>query len=35
MSLISIDDKRIQSTDLIETYSYGRNEHLASEKEKI
>ena len=29
------DDKRIQSIDLIETYAYGTNKNLLSEKENI
>ena len=31
----SNDDKRMQSTDSIETYPYGTTEDLVSEKEKI
>ena len=35
ISLSSNDDKRIQSIDLIETYAYGTNKDLVSEKEDI
>ena len=35
ISLSSNDDKRIQSIDLIETYTYGANKDLVSEKEDI
>ena len=35
ISLSSNDDKRIQSIDLIETYTYGTNKDLVSEKEDI
>ena len=35
ISLSSNDDKRIQSIDLIETYTYGTNQDLVSEKEDI
>ena len=31
----SNDDKRIQSIDLMETYSYRTNKDIASEKEEI
>ena len=33
--LSSNDDKRIQSTDLIEPYAYGMSKDLVSEKEEI
>ena len=29
------DDKRMESIDLIETYVYGTNKNLVSEKEEI
>ena len=35
IALSSNDDKRIQSTALIETYGYGANKDLVSEKEEI
>ena len=35
ITLSSNDDKRIQSTDLLETYGYGTSEDLASEREEI
>ena len=31
----SKDDKRMQSTDLIETYAYGKSKDLICKKEKI
>ena len=34
-ALISNDDKRMQSIDLIETQAYGTYKNLVSEKEKI
>ena len=33
--LISNNDKRMQSIDLIETYAHGRSKDLVSEKEDI
>ena len=35
IALISNDDKRIQSIDLIETYAYGTKKVLVSDKEEI
>ena len=35
IALGSNDDKRMQSFDLIETYAYGTNKVLVSEKDKI
>ena len=35
ITLSSGDDKRMQSTDLIETYAYGMSKVLVSEKEDI
>ena len=35
ITLISNDDKRMQSIDSIETYAYGTRKHLVSEKEEI
>ena len=35
ISLISNDDKRIQSIDWIETYAYGMSKDLVSEKQVI
>ena len=35
IALSSNDDKRIQSIDSIETYAYGTNKDLVSEKEVI
>ena len=35
IALSSNDDKRMQSTDSIETYAYGTSEDLRSEKEEI
>ena len=34
-SLSSIDDKRMQSIDLIESYAYGTSNDLVSEEEEI
>ena len=34
-ALISNDDKRMQSIDLIETYAYGTSNDLASEKKRL
>ena len=34
-ALISNDDKRIQSIDLIETQTYGTYKNLVSEKEEV
>ena len=34
-ALSSNDDKRIQSTALIEAYAYGTSKYLLSEKEEI
>ena len=33
--LISNEDRRVQSIDLIETYAHGTSKDLVSEKEKI
>ena len=35
VALSSNDDKRMQSIDLIETYSYGMSKDLVSEKDKV
>ena len=35
IALISNDDKRMQSINSIETYAYGTNKDLVSEKEEI
>ena len=35
IALSSNNDKRMQWTDLIETYAYGRIKYLVSEKEEI
>ena len=35
VALSSNDDKRMQSIDLIETYPYGTNKDLVSDKEEI
>ena len=35
IALSSNDGKRMQSIDLIETYVYGMNKNLVSEKEEI
>ena len=35
ISLISNDDKRLQSIDSIETFAYGKKKNLISEKEVI
>ena len=35
ITLSSNDDKRMQWTDLVETYKYGTNKGLLNEKESI
>ena len=35
IAISSNDSKRLQSIDLIETYTYGRNKYVVSNKEEI